>query len=179
MTVRDYAFQDRLVMSTGLAVNGTLESILLANIPGAEKVEKAQLSDDKQGTDAFVYRRDVKPVTVDVKVRERDPILAYGNDDLALEVWSVVEQGKCGWTLDARKQTDFILWVFKDTGRWTLVPFPLLCAVFNEHKEEWVGQYKVATQSSDGGKWHSQCVFVPRREIWAAIYRRFGGVAKG
>lgn len=28
-----------------------------------------------------------------------------------------------------------------------------------------------------GRGYHSECVFVPRREVWATIYKRFGGVS--
>lgn len=163
-------------MSSGAAAHRDVGRILLANIPGAAKVEKAQMADDKTGIDYWVYRDAVEPLSVDVKVREQDPIVKYGQDDLVLETLSVVETGKVGWTLDSHKRADYILWLFEPTGRWVLVPFPMLCAVMTEHQQEWTTLYQRPPQSSDGGRWHSQALFVPRREVWAAIYRRYSGV---
>ena len=171
---RDYSFQDQLGLSHGIAGDRTVEAILLAHIPNAVSVEVSAVSDDKQGTDYWVYRNNAKPLSVDLKARNDDPMVSFGKDDLALETWSVKGR-KIGWTLDASRGTDYILWLFRPTKRWALVPFPMLCAVFTEHRDEWVARYSSPTQSSNNRSWESECVFVPRREIWAAIYRHFGG----
>lgn len=172
-SIADYSFQGRLIMSTGSAIHSGVEAILLENIPGAQAVERAQLVDDKAGVDYWVYREKIRPLAIDTKVRDLDPIDNFDSDDLALEIWSVIEANKMGWTLDATRESDYILWLFEPTGRWVLIPFPMLCAVFNENKGPWTAAYKTKTQSSDNGRWHSQCVFVPRIVIWRAIYRRY------
>lgn len=174
-SIKDYSFQGQIVMSTGSAVHHGVKQILLDNIPGACTIEKALMVDDKSGVDYWVYRELARPLAIDAKIRGLDPIEEYGEDDLALELWSVIETKKIGWTLDTSKQSDYILWLFEPSLRWVLIPFPMLCAVFAEHKDSWALSYKNAVQSSDDGSWHSRCVFVPRREIWAAIYQRYAG----
>lgn len=176
MSPRDYSFQERMAMSTGIATSSRVGDILLANIPAAVAVERAQPADDRTGTDYWVFRGNgLRPLSVDLKTRKDDPIEKHWGDDLALEVWSVKGTGKAGWTLDETKRADYILWFFIPTGRWVLIPFPFLLAVFRTNKDKWVSLYKTKPQTSDNKKWESECVFVPRDEVWSEIYRMFGG----
>ena len=178
-----YDFWERMVMSDGVAAAASVADILIANIPGAIAVERADEADDRSGTDWWVRRFSGHDLAVDCKVREEDWATKPGSqraDDLALEVWSVREDKIPGWTLRQDKRTDYILWLWKDTGRWCLVPFPMLCAVFREHGEAWCADngYRRAVQATrrpDGTEYHSECVFVPRPVVWQAITNRYGG----
>jgi hypothetical protein len=90
----------------------------------------------------------------------------------------VIERRKIGWTRDPSKRTDFVLWHWQDTGRWCLVPFPMLCKVFGEFCPAWASPgsgYRRARQFTPDGRYHSECVFVPRQVVWDAILERFGG----
>lgn len=82
-----------------------------------------------------------------------------------------------GWTRDPNKRCDYILWLWQDTGRFCLVPFQMLCKVFSGNWMNWKSQFKTRKQKTRraSGDYHSECVFVPRREVWAEIYRQFGG----
>jgi hypothetical protein len=52
----------------------------------------------------------------------------------------------------------------------------MLCKVFQDNWEQWKSAYKTAQQyTPNHGGYHSECVFVPRREVWAEIYRKYGG----
>lgn len=170
-----YGFQEQLVMSQGVAFSATVQDVLLKNIPGACNVYPASRSNDKNGTDWWVEHESGNHLSVDAKVRSMD-WAAKGKDDLALETWSVVESMKVGWTRDSRKRTDYVLWLWTDSGRWCLVPFPMLCAVFSEKWQDWKTSYKTSRQHTPEGNYHSECVFVPRKELWAAIYRKYSGV---
>jgi len=178
-----YGFDDRLAMSCGTAASSNIGEILLANIPGATQCRRANQNEDKHGTDWWVDHVRGSPLSVDVKVREEDYAAkpkSRAADDLALETFSVVESSKTGWTRDECKRTDYILWYWKDTGRFCLLPFAMLCAVFREEWQKWKQLYKTRSQHTPGpnGGYHSECVFVPRREVWAAIYRKFGGTPR-
>lgn len=177
--MRDYSFQDMLAFSWGYADSEDIEHILCNNIPAAIIATRAQVQEDKQGIDYWVYRgNNQRPLSVDVKRRQDDPIISFNADDLALEIWNVVETRKIGWTLDKNKKSDYILWFFVPTKRWVLIPFPMLSHVFEKNLEKWQGKYRTATQSSNGGHWHSKCVFVPRLEIWRTIYDTYGGLPR-
>lgn len=174
----EYGFNDRLRMSQGVAANADVRSALLAEIPGAVNVYAAHSSNDRQGVDWWVEMSTARHLAVDAKVRETDWAATHPNeDDVALETWSVVEKNIPGWTRDANKRCDYVLWLWKDTGRFCLVPFPMLCRVFEFQWQNWASKYKTARQFTPraNGGYHSECVFVPRRELWASIYRRFGG----
>jgi len=173
----EYGFNDRLEMSQGVSENESLKEILLTNIPSALQVNSAHTENDKNGTDYWVECLSGKFISVDCKVRSED-YAPKGFDDIALETWSVVEKKVVGWTRDKKKQTDYVLWHWQDTGRWLLIPFQMLCAVFDKKWLEWSNTYKTAKQyTPNHGGYHSECVFVPRKEVWAEIYRVFGGAA--
>lgn len=165
---RDFIFRDQLVISTGTSANPTIGTILLEVIPGALRAIKALEVNDKQGVDWWVETKSGDRLAVDCKIRDDDPKKRFNKDDLALETWSVVGK-KIGWTLDEAKRTDYVLWVFKDTGRWCIVPFRLLLRAFKAKREEWMAIYRVAQQSTEG-RYRSECVFVDRAEMFRAIY---------
>lgn len=167
---RNFEFMTQLRMSSEATASSDVSGILLKEVPGAVSVEQATTSDDRQGTDYWVTLQNGKRLSVDAKIRTED---RFG-DDLALETWSVVEQQVVGWSRDHMKQTDYVLWLWKDTGRWRLVPFIMLCSSFARRWMHWSQKYKVANQRTtrpNGSCYHSQCVFVPTRVLWAAIYR--------
>lgn len=174
----EYGFEERLAMSSGVAASADVRSILLKHIPGAVNAHQAATVNDRQGIDWWVEMSTAKHLAVDAKVREQD--WAARNpyeDDLALESWSVVEKQVPGWTRDVNKKCDYVLWLWKDTGRFCLVPFPMLCGVFSRRWQSWRVDYKTRQQHTPraNGGYHSECVFVPRRELWAEIYRQYGG----
>lgn len=173
---KQYAFAEQLKLSREKIVE-LATPILLAKIPGAVAVHPAHPSNDRRGTDFWVEHQRGVHLSVDVKVRAVDwaakpePERA---DDLALETWSVVETGKIGWTRDPDKRTDYVLWIWRDTGRSCLVPFGYLCYVFRKNWEKWSATYKVGRQfTPEHGGYHSECVFVPRDEVWNEIYHNF------
>ncbi len=174
-SVRDYSFQGKLVIATGVAASPEITEILRNNLPGIEQVEKAHVSDDKMGVDYWAYRKGLPPLGVDCKIRDIDPMqFKIPADDLALETWSVMGV-KIGWTADTKKRSDYILWFFRPTKRWVLLPFPMLQVVFVMNKEKWFKEYRHERQSTNNGQWESECIFVPRKIIWRALYERFGG----
>ena len=165
-------------MSEGVDDKKDIRAILLAHFPTAIDVERAKTSDDRSGTDYWVSIQSGQKLSVDVKVRKDDWAKRHPEqDDIALEVWSVIDV-KIGWTRDTAKRTDYILWIWLETGRWMLVPFPMLCSVFEKYWEQWCRVYRApiqTTRNPNGSQWKSQCVFVPRNVVWNAMYGAFGG----
>ncbi len=181
MRAFEYDFHERLAMSSGTAAVADVRAVLLDNIPGALSVTPAATANDKQGIDWWVELSTAKHLAVDAKVRDQDwAAKRPDEDDLALESWSVVEKNIPGWTREPSKKCDYVLWLWKDTGRFCLLPFPMLCHVFTLHWQAWRQQFKTRQQFTPrtNGGYHSECVFVPRRVIWAEIYRSFGGDGK-
>jgi hypothetical protein len=150
--------------------------ILREQISGVVSVHAAHESNDRRGTDFWCETEGGNHLSVDVKLRSEDWSVKEEPDradDLALEIWSVMEKQIPGWTRDRSKRTDYVLWYWQDTGRWCLVPFAMLCQVFSESWKSWSQKYKTATQHTPCRGYHSQCVFVPRDIVWSEIYRRF------
>jgi len=174
----EYGFSERMAMSDGVAAVADVRSVLLAQIPGAVNVTRAATDNDKQGIDWWVELSTARHLAIDAKVRESDWAATHPReDDLALESWSVVEKGVVGWARDEKKKCDYVLWLWADTRRFCLVPFPMLCRVFSMNWQEWAKQFKTRRQftSRNSGGYHSECIFVPRRELWAQIYLQYGG----
>ena len=178
MMDRNYWFGERLGWSEGIGNCDDVKAILLANIPQAVEVRKASSDEDRMGTDYWIDRAGLPPLSVDVKCRSLDPVTTPGieSDDLALEVWSVVEKNVSGWTLDSTRETDYVMWFFEPTRRWVLVAFPQLCTAAVRNIDHWKLKYPLRRQCSNDGEWHSECIFVPRQEVWRSIYRIFGGI---
>ena len=155
-----YNFDERLRFSEGFARD--MEKILRQEFPACTDIRKASKSWDKKGVDYWVYGYD-KSIAIDAKIRDED-WKEKGEDDLALESWSIIDK-KVGWTRDATKRTDFVVWFWQDTGRYFLVPFRPLCAIFSQYWQQWRENpwFEVAQQTS--GEWESECIFVPRKLI--------------
>ena len=170
----DFDFNAQLRMSSDATASTDVCAVLLAEIPGAIGVERANDLDDRRGIDYWVTLLNGKRVAVDAKVRSKDRMLADGSgDDLALETWSVIEHQVVGWSRDPMKQTDYVLWLWKDTGRWRLVPFLMLCTAFSRRWVTWSKRYGAHTQTTarqNGTVYRSECVFVPTRTVWAAMH---------
>lgn len=178
MLATEYDFHERLGMSAGYVASTDIRAVLLACIPGAVDAYPAAKANDRLGVDWWVEMQNARHLAVDAKVREEDWAAKHPEeDDLALEVWSVVECDVIGWTRDENKKCDFILWLWMDTKRYCLVPFPMLCHVFRTHWQTWYVKHKHAKQftPTNAGGYHSECVFVPRKELWREIYRTYGG----
>lgn len=175
--IRVFDFKQALTISTGTSANRVIGDILLENIPGSTRAIQANQHNDRHGVDWWLEMQSGDFLGVDCKIREEDPKPKFGKDDLALETWSVVEKKVVGWTLDDAKRTDYVFWFWKDTGRWCVVPFLLLRRAFQIHLVDWKAAFRVATQCTDR-RYHSECVFVPRREVWAAIYKLSEGLSE-
>ena len=178
-TPHEYDFDKCLRMSAGVAASADVRAILLHEIPGAVNVVPASPINDRQGVDWWIEHCTARFLAVDAKVREEDWAASHpGEDDLALETFSVVEKGVEGWTRDYTKRCDYVLWLWKNSRRFCLVPFPMLCHVFCQKWEEWSRKYKKRRQRTMRPGctcYHSECVFVPRHDVWAAMYREYGG----
>ena len=177
----EYDFKEQLAMSEGVSANKNVQDILLANIPGAVSVIRAHQSNDRSGVDYWVEMGYGGFAAVDIKVRDKDYAKAEGKDDLALESFSVVEKKIVGWTRNPQKRTDYILWFWKDTGRWCLLPFRMLCKVFSDNWESWKERFyspQQYTPRASGNGYHSECIFVPRKIVWEEIYKHYSGMTQ-
>lgn len=107
------------------------------------------------------------------------PVGQYAAQDAHLYLWITNRSLPKGFALLERWSFRYVMWFWKDTGRWCLIPFAMLCGVFQSMWQAWRKEFRTAVQATEdlqGGRgWHSECVFVPRREVWAEIYKRYGG----
>ena len=169
-----------MAKSDDAAVQHAIFDFIRQNIVGVSSTERASSIDDRLGTDYWATLNSGKRLSLDVKIRDEDYTLKDPpQDDLALELWSVIGK-KTGWTRDSGKQTDFILWYWKDSGRICMLSFPILCSVFQEKAAEWTEEFSdgVRTQTTvNAGQdsYQSQCIFVPRKIVLQAMLTKFGG----
>lgn len=169
-----YSFGEKLVASKGILESCDVREILMSRLPGCIDASPSDEELDRTGVDWTAALCCGRDVGVDVKIREKDCI-SFGNDDVALETWSVIGS-QVGWTRDKSKACEWVLWVWKDTGRFFLVPFLPLCSVFSQRWTEWRETYKPRTQTTTRGhrSWKSECVFVPRNVVVNAISAWYG-----
>ncbi len=162
------ASEFRTALKDSFTCEPTAIEILLSEIPGALSVTRSTTAQDRQGIDYTVATATGKQIAIDVKCRSKD----YGQD-LALETWSSIESRSVGWTRNESKHTDFVLWIWADTGRYHIAPFAPLCQAMQAHWEQWASEYKTSQQrsydSATGNSWTSQVVFVPTQVVTTAI----------
>lgn len=174
-----FDFETQMLKSKEGVSDKDNKEILLSCFPTAIAVEEATTFDDKNGTDYWITMQSGQKVSVDLKSRDEDFWKKSKKDDLALETWSVIgspsghPQAKDGWTRDETKRTDYIFFLWKDTGRWMLVSFPMLCSIFCKNWKDWRKKYYTQIQLNKG--WKSECVFVPRKIVLSEIDKTFGG----
>ena len=146
-------------------------ALLKEIIPDCVNVEKTSVAVDRLGVDYIATLSGGATINVDVKYRL--PGCSYwwtrGEPELALEISSVQENDKIGWTLNTSTQVDYILFTFdeSDCDKSYLIPFQLLRAAFLANKESWIDEYGIKTQKSN--TWTSTAVFVPASIVLAAI----------
>ena len=171
--VNEFDFEERLAFSKGF--RSERDEMTIRNlISGCIEVRTAPKSMDLVGVDYIATLRRGATLNVDVKAREVgcSQFWSKGEPELSLEIWSVKPEngniGKAGWTLDESKVTDYTLHVFdpSDTDEVFLLPFQLLRMAFRKYLPVWSRHCRVASQSSNGGQWLSQCVFV---RAWCVI----------
>lgn len=174
-------FLERLEFSEGVDLGDAILEHLRNSIPGSIAVEKTTKQEDKQGTDYWIKRLDLPPISVDVKHRSFDPIEKFGSDDACIETTSVYVgppeppwlnkfRKKPGWTIDSTKRTDLVVYTWPtDNGkrRFWIVYFPHLCSVAQRHWSTWAAKYGEKSARNDG--YLTLSVYPPRAEIAKTI----------
>lgn len=152
-------------------------TFLKNHIPDCHEVRKTDLELDKKGVDYIATLKGGAEILIDAKTREKgcSRYWNYGEPELALEIYSVVEQKKLGWTLSDATNVDYILYTFdkSDSDKYFFLPFQLLRKIFWLNGKTWVKKYGYKTQKSDS--WHSWAIFVPASEVLAEITNAMKG----
>lgn len=179
--MKDYSFRDQLSWSEDRSGADDMETIRTLLV-GCQNVRTATRSEQSYGIDYVATLAGGAPVFIDTKARAEGARRWWrtSQPELALELWSVVPSasapnGKIGWTLSQRSRTDMVLFTFDpgDTDLCYLVGFQPLRLAFERFKAEWTVAYgkggRGERQSSDGGRWESEALFVPAAVVLNAI----------
>ena len=167
-------FKERLKFSQGNRGERDAE-ILKSAIQNCVEVRKTDEDTDKKGVDYIARLHGGAEIGIDVKARDKGASKFWNNgeEELALEIWSVYpdgrNDGKLGWTLSDETNVDMILYTFDDADskKYYLLPYQLLRMAFQKNGREWVKRYGYKKQESE--QWTSEAVFVPAREVLRAI----------
>lgn len=150
-----YDFAERVQFSRGVDCHYGIRRHLMTSIPGAESIVPACRSDDRNGVDFWVNRRNGRPISIDFKHRSFDPIERFGADDICIETCSVYrgkpgppfqDEGReaPGWTINSQKKTDLVVYTWPACGerrRYWIAFFPHLCAVSQRCYDNWIAEY--------------------------------------
>lgn len=173
----NYGFYDRLNFSKGKLLASHPETIA-SMIPGCINVTQTNLKQDRTGIDYIAELRSGRKIGIDLKTRDVGASKFWKNmdPDLALERWSVYygdgnPGNVVGWTLDARKQTELVLFTFdpEDTISCYLLGFQHLRAAFIKFGAEWLEGRKLWYQVTPEFGYKSACLFVPARQVLDGI----------
>lgn len=168
-------FTEKLNYSLGLQKDIDVE-IIQKNIINCVSVVKTDLQMDKTGVDYIATLRNGTKIFIDAKTRMKGCSRYWKCEpELALEMWSVKEQRKIGWTLKEDTQVDYILYTFpiEDSNCYYLIPFQLLRMAFIRNGRNWLNQYGSKLQLNQD--YHSEAIFVPASVALNAIYSEMQG----
>lgn len=114
---------------------------------------------DLQGSDVKIQLSD-RTVHADLKFRDTDP-RQWGEDDLAIELLSVVERGIRGY---GNQRTDYLIWIFKSTGRVVSIPFEAFKPFYRANWNYWYfwrAEKPIKSVMPNGQSYHSVHCLVP------------------
>lgn len=139
--------------------------------PNCISVIKSDVATDKEGVDYIATLKGGAVIYIDAKTRLEGAsrFWKYGEPELPLEIYSVVETKKIGWTLSDSAPVDYIMFTFapKDTPLFYILPFQQLRKAFWRHFKAWHALYGMKEQASDN--WHSSALFVPASVVVGAV----------
>ena len=191
--MKHYDFAERLAYSEGIECPGALRRRLIDSIPGAYEIQKATKNQDRNGTDFWIHRYELEPLSVDFKHRSFCPIQRWDSDDACIEWCSVykAEKGeqrprppyeprrqiRPGWSIDANKHTDLVIYTWPAAlgkRRFWILFFPHLCEASRRNLEAWRTLYR-EEPTPNSGYWTLN-VYVPRIVIAKAMRELTTGV---
>jgi len=178
--VEPHDFVERLQFTEGIKHDKALFDHLVAAVPSGRAIRKATEAADKHGTDYWIDRNGLPPISVDFKNRGICPIKEFGSDDACIETTSVYRgpikepwldeyREQVGWTLNMKKRTDLLVYTWpKETQRrfWILY-FPFLCEASRRHWKKWAEEYR--ERPAPNPSYVTLSIFVPRIVIASAI----------
>lgn len=180
-----YDFYDCLKMSTESRQLETDKETLKRYFGNAvQEVIKTDVELDKTGIDYIVVLKSNVKIGVDVKTRTKGCSKYWKNGaEFALEVWSqryqgaITERDKKGWTLDEKKQCDYVMFKFDktDCDLVYVLPFQQLRKAFQKNIKPWINSYRHEWQRQRTAEYKSACVFVPASVVCEAVKSTFAG----
>jgi len=155
---KEWDFLERLNFSEGREISEGILEHLKDITPKAINIRKATENEDRHGTDYWIERKNLPPLSVDLKNREFCPIERFGSDDACIETCSVYTgppkppwydydkfRIKSGWTIDENKRTDIIVYTWpilnSDKLRFWILYFPWLCKASQNNWKKWRNIY--------------------------------------
>lgn len=163
MTATVHQYKARYDAADKPEVTARVVEILKRDLDAIE-VERANEADDRQGVDFWAFRACGRKQGVDVKDRRRD----WG--DVHVEFVSRVAEQKPGWTVDRKKITDYVLYLWPK--RYLLLPYPLLQATVRRNELAYRADYPAADakSTSDSGAWRTEGCAVPEGRLFRDMF---------
>jgi hypothetical protein len=174
-----FDFHQQMAVSEQPKVRALIERALRRRFPDLLAIHKAHVENDKRGIDYFLEFPNGRMETLDVKVRTKDFATRGDDCNVALETVANTTTKKPGWTLDADKLTDWVLFLWLDTERDDLVHFRQLRAALTANLETWLAARRASIQTTKTarGSYDAESLFVSSKDMWGGMYRLFSYVA--
>ena len=177
MAVNIFDFRQEFASADTERVHARVEKFVRQRFPDVLTIRRAAPANDRAGADINLEFGHGQFRFIDIKVRKVD-YRQFGRPDVALEVVSNKERGSPGWALDDSKLTDYILFLWQDTGRMLMHDARALRAVTRKHLPRWMKENQHAEQQTAvrDGHYTSSVVYVSSDEL-ATLIARWQGVA--
>jgi hypothetical protein len=174
-TAKVFNFAKQLAMSETDHVHELVERAVRQRLPELLNIHRAHAENDKQGIDFWLEFPNGCMEKLDVKIRAKDYATPEEPENICLEIVANTTTNKPGWTKDMTKLTDWVLFLWLDTGRSDLVHARQLRSAANGNMPSWQATKRTSAQVTETrtGSYASTSLFVSSHDIWAAIFRLF------
>ena len=167
MTATVHNFKAQLAASQTPEVDAMVRKVMFEMFAGELLAMYASHPEnDRLGSDYILEFRGGKIEHLDVKVRTKD---YYPKPNTPIEYQT---GNKDGWAIDTSKITDWVLFLWLDTGRSSLHNGRMLRIVARKNQDKWKASCQQSTQQGDDG-YSSSCLYLADRDLWAAEYMHF------
>lgn len=158
-----HQFEKRMAEADKPEIHQRVGEILERDLD-AVRVDRANAADDKRGVDFWAFLRGGNRQGVDLKLRRAD----WG--DLYVELVSRASEGTPGWTVDVKKVTDYVLFLWP--RRHLLLPYPQLRAAVRRNEASYRERFgtRWSKSYSETADWRTENVGIPEGVLFSDMF---------
>lgn len=170
-------FYDDLRASQTPAILKLVWQCVSDRFPDALAIIPAHQKNDRLGVDFWIEFQGGKMERLDAKIRKLDYSSRGDARTACLELLANCETGKPGWTVDAEKKTDWVLFLYRETGKYFFYRAGELRSIVTANLPHLrtIGKPALQRTATQAGCYTSETLFIDHRTLGKLLYLRDRG----